>query len=65
MQTNRCSLASTSRGERDPYRKAGGRVDLHFFKGVGAAFITTDPRAPASIAAIGKIIEFVHREIAA
>lgn len=45
------------------YRKAGGRVDLHFFEGVGETFITNDPGAPASVAAIEKIIEFVHREI--
>lgn len=30
---------------------------------MGAAFITNDPGAPASLEAIGKIIEFVHREI--
>ena len=45
------------------YRKAGGRVDLHLFEGMGEAFITTDPTSPASVSAIGKIIEFVHREI--
>jgi acetyl esterase len=45
------------------YRKAGGRVDLHLFEGAGEAFITTDPASPASVSAIGKIIEFVHREI--
>ncbi len=45
------------------YRKAGGRVELHFFKGVGEAFITNDPGAPASIEAIEKIIEFVHRAL--
>ncbi len=45
------------------YRKAGGRVDLHLFEGVGEAFITTDPASPASVSAIGKIIEFVHREM--
>ena len=45
------------------YRKAGGRVELHLFEGVGEAFITNDPRAPASLEAIDKIIEFVHREI--
>jgi acetyl esterase len=45
------------------YRKAGGRVDLHLFEGVGEAFITTDPTSPASVSAIGKIIEFVHREL--
>lgn len=45
------------------YRKAGGRVDLHFFEGMGEAFITSDPSSPAAIEAIDKIIEFVHREI--
>jgi acetyl esterase/lipase len=47
------------------YRKAGGRVELHLFEGVGEAFITNDPTAPASLSAIDKIIEFVHREIPA
>ena len=45
------------------YRKAGGRVDLELFEGVGEAFITSDPAAATSLAAIDKIIEFVHREI--
>ncbi len=45
------------------YRKAGGRVDLHLFKGVGETFITNDPASPQAIEAIDKIIEFVHREI--
>jgi len=45
------------------YRKAGGRVDLHLFEGMGEAFITNDPTSPAAISAIEKIIEFVHREI--
>ena len=45
------------------YRKAGGRVDLHLFEGMDQAFITNDPGAPASLAAIEKIIEFVHGEI--
>jgi dipeptidyl aminopeptidase/acylaminoacyl peptidase len=45
------------------YRKAGGRLDLHWFEGVGAAFLTNDPTSPQSRAAIEKIIEFVHREI--
>ena len=47
------------------YRRAGGRVELHLFEGVGEAFITNDPTAPASLWAIDKIIEFVHREIPA
>ena len=45
------------------YRKAGGRVELHLFEGVGEAFITTDPDLPQSLEAIDRIIEFVHREI--
>jgi acetyl esterase/lipase len=45
------------------YRKAGGRVDLQLFEGVGEAFITNDPGAPAALEAIDRIIEFVHREI--
>jgi acetyl esterase len=45
------------------YRKAGGSVDLHLFEGMSQAFITDDPRAPASLDAIDKIIEFVHREM--
>ena len=45
------------------YRKAGGRVELHLLEGVGEAFIINDPTAPASLSAIDKIIEFVHREI--
>lgn len=45
------------------YRKAGGRVDLHLFEGMGEAFITNDPTSPAALSAIEKIIEFVHREI--
>ena len=28
------------------YRKAGGRVELHLFEGVGEAFITNDPTSP-------------------
>jgi acetyl esterase/lipase len=46
------------------YRKAGGRVDLHFFEGMSQAFITDRPTHPQSLAAIEKIIEFVHREAA-
>jgi len=46
------------------YRKAGGKVELHLFEGMGEAFITTDPAAPESVRAIAKIVEFVHRELA-
>jgi len=45
------------------YRKAGGRVELHLFEGMGEAFITNDPTSPAALSAIDKIIEFVHREL--
>lgn len=45
------------------YRKAGGRVELHLFEGVGEAFVTNNPTSPQSLEAIDKIIEFVHREI--
>jgi acetyl esterase len=45
------------------YRKAGGRVDLHLFEGMSQAFISEQPSAPASLDAIDKIIEFVHREM--
>ena len=45
------------------YRKAGGRVELHLFEGVGEAFITSDPNSSQARGAIEKIIEFVHREL--
>lgn len=45
------------------YRKAGGRVELELFEGMGEAFITNDPTTPAARAAVEKIIAFVHREI--
>ena len=45
------------------YRKAGGRVQLELFEGVGEALIKKDPKAAASVSAIEKIIEFVHAEI--
>jgi acetyl esterase len=42
------------------YRKAGGRVDLELFGDVAEGFIVRKPAAAASIAAIDKIIAFVH-----
>jgi acetyl esterase len=45
------------------YRKAGGKLDLQFYEGVGEAFITNDAKSPQAIAAIDKIVEFVHREM--
>lgn len=47
------------------YRKAGGRVDLQTFEGVGEAFITNAPDSPKAKDAIAKIIDFVHTEIKA
>jgi acetyl esterase/lipase len=45
------------------YRAAGGSVELHLFEGMSEALITSDPAAPQSIAAVAKIVEFVHREL--
>ena len=45
------------------YRKAGGRVELHLFEDVGEAFITNDPTGAAALAAIDRIVDFVHREL--
>ena len=45
------------------YRKAGGRVQLELFEGVGEAFTKKDPNSNQSKAAIEKIIDFVHTEI--
>ena len=47
------------------YRKAGGRVDLHFFEGMSQAFLSDVPTHPHSIDALNKIVEFVHREVKA
>ena len=47
------------------YRKAGGRVELHWFEGMSQAFITELPSHPQSLDALDKIVEFVHREMAA
>ena len=45
------------------YRAAGGCVEVNLFKGVGEAFITTDPTSAQAISAIEKITEYVHREL--
>ena len=45
------------------YKKAGGRVELHLFEGVGEAFVTNDPTSPQAQEAIERIIDFVHREL--
>lgn len=38
-------------------------MELHLFEGLGEAFITNDATSPVARDAIGKIIEFVHREM--
>ena len=45
------------------YRKAGGKVELHLFEGEKQLFIPQRPDAPASVDALEKIVEFVHREL--
>jgi acetyl esterase/lipase len=45
------------------YRKAGGKVDLHLFEGEKQLFIPQKPDSPASVDALNKIVEFVHREL--
>lgn len=47
------------------YRKAGASVDLHFFEGATEAFINSDPASPASVDALGKIVAFAKRQLAA
>ena len=44
------------------YRKAGGRVEMHWFEGMSQAFMSEHPTSPATLEAIEKIAEFVHRE---
>ncbi len=44
------------------YRKAGGRVELHLYEGEKQLFIPQRPDSPASIDALGKMVEFVQRE---
>lgn len=45
------------------YRKAGGKVELSLFEGVGEAFITNDPNSAQAKSAVEKMIEFLHREL--
>ena len=45
------------------YRKAGGKVELNLFEGVGEAFITNDPNSGQAKSAVEKMIEFLHREL--
>lgn len=45
------------------YRQAGGSVELHLFEGEKQLFIPQRPEAPASVDALGKMVEFVHRQL--
>lgn len=40
-----------------------GYLQLEFFEDGGEAFVKKDPRSAASLAAIEKVIEYVHREL--
>ncbi len=42
------------------FRKAGGTLDLRMYEGAGHTFVTRDPGAPASVAAIELIKSFVR-----
>jgi acetyl esterase len=44
------------------YRKAGGRLDLHWVEGVGQNFVNDHPDNPGVAVAVAKIIEFVKQE---
>ena len=45
----------------ESYRKAGGDTELHKFAGEPHMFITKSPAAANSVAAIGRIVDFVRR----
>ena len=45
------------------YRKAGGKLEMHWFEGMSQAFMSEHPTAPATYEAIDRIVEFVHREM--
>jgi len=45
----------------ESYRQAGGDAELHTFAGEPHMFITKAPTAPNSLAALGRIADFVRR----
>jgi acetyl esterase len=45
------------------YRKAGGQVELELYEGATEGFINRNPNSPEAQKALGRIIEFVHKEI--
>jgi hypothetical protein len=46
------------------YRQAGGRLDLQLYEGEGEGFFIYRPDTPAAADACGKIVAFLHRELA-
>ena len=46
------------------YRKAGGRLDLQLYEGEGEGFFIFRPETPVAADAYGKIVAFLHRELA-
>ena len=42
--------------------ESGGRLEMHWFEGMSQAFMSDHPTSPATLDAIEKIAEFVHRE---
>jgi acetyl esterase len=46
------------------YRRAGGAVELHKYDGQPHTFIAKDPNSAASLDAIDKIADFIHRRSA-
>lgn len=47
------------------YRKAGGRLDLQLYEGEGEGFFIYRPDTTVAADAMGKIVAFLHRELAA
>lgn len=46
------------------YRARGGEVELHLYEGEKQLFIPQRPDSPASVDALGRIVDFVHRRLA-
>lgn len=45
------------------YRRAGGEIELHKFEGQPHNFVAKDPAAPASVAALAKMFNFVQAHL--
>src|SRR5262249_33793994 len=46
------------------FRKAGGELDLQFYEGEIQGWINRKPGTPNAVAAMQKIVEFVHKKLA-